>query len=82
MSLSLLRPSRCRCREVEHEVATLQAQLVEKQAVQAENEQLRLRVDSMTAQGQMEQRKIGEEKLVTHTHTHTTHKHTARRKNI
>ncbi|XP_030197681.1 optineurin isoform X1 [Gadus morhua] len=51
-----------RCREVEHEVATLQAQLVEKQAVQAENEQLRLRVDSMTAQGQMEQRKIGEEK--------------------
>ncbi|CAL8318391.1 unnamed protein product [Lota lota] len=51
-----------RCREVEQDVATLRAQLVEKQAVQAKNEQLRLRVDSMLAQSQMEQRKIGEEK--------------------
>ncbi|KAF1372539.1 hypothetical protein PFLUV_G00266550 [Perca fluviatilis] len=51
-----------RCREVEQDVVTLKAQLVEKQAVQSENDRLKLQVDSMQAQGQMEQRKAGEER--------------------
>ncbi|XP_076578383.1 optineurin [Chaetodon auriga] len=51
-----------RCREVEQDVATLKAQLVEKQAVQSENERLKLQLDSMQAQSQLEQRKAGEER--------------------
>ncbi|XP_049422661.1 optineurin [Epinephelus fuscoguttatus] len=51
-----------RCRDVEQDVATLKAQLVEKQAVQSENDRLKLQVDSMQAQSQMEQRKAGEER--------------------
>ncbi|XP_041819825.1 optineurin [Chelmon rostratus] len=51
-----------RCREVEQDVATLKAQLVEKQAVQSQNERLKLQLDSMQAQSQMEQRKAGEER--------------------
>lgn len=51
-----------RCREVEQDVATLKAQLVEKQAVQTENDRLKLQVDSMQAQSLMEQRKAGEER--------------------
>ncbi|XP_059182330.1 optineurin [Centropristis striata] len=51
-----------RCREVEQDVATLKAQLVEKQAVQSENDRLKLQVDSMQAQSQLEQRKAGEER--------------------
>ncbi|KAJ3612012.1 hypothetical protein NHX12_020291 [Muraenolepis orangiensis] len=51
-----------RCRVVEQDVVTLRAQLVEKQAVQTENERLRLQVDSMQAQSQLEQRKSGEER--------------------
>ncbi|XP_044042346.1 optineurin [Siniperca chuatsi] len=51
-----------RCREVEQDVATLKAQLVEKQAVQAENDRLKLQLDSMQAQNQMEQRKAGEDR--------------------
>nr|XP_046235316.1 optineurin [Scatophagus argus] len=51
-----------RCREVEQDVATLKAQLVEKQAVQSENDRLKLQLDSMQAQNQLEQRKAGEER--------------------
>ncbi|XP_030006149.1 optineurin isoform X1 [Sphaeramia orbicularis] len=51
-----------RCREVEQDVATLKAQLVEKQAIQTENDRLKLQVDSMQAQSLMEQRKAGEER--------------------
>ncbi|XP_042367588.1 LOW QUALITY PROTEIN: optineurin [Plectropomus leopardus] len=51
-----------RCREVEQDVATLKAQLVEKQTVQSENDRLKLQVDSMQAQSQLEQRKAGEER--------------------
>lgn len=43
-------------------MATLKAQLVEKQAVQSENDRLNLQLDSMQAQNQMEQRKAGEER--------------------
>ncbi|XP_036813358.1 optineurin isoform X3 [Oncorhynchus mykiss] len=51
-----------RCRDVEQEVVTLTAQLVEKQEVQSENDRLKLQVDSMKAQSQLEQRKAGEER--------------------
>jgi len=51
-----------RWREVEQDVVTLRAQLVEKQAVQTENDRLKLQVDSMQAQSLMEQRKSGEER--------------------
>lgn len=51
-----------RCREVEQDVATLKAQLVEKQAVQTENDRLKLQLNSMQAQSLMEQRKTAEEK--------------------
>ncbi|XP_060885427.1 optineurin [Labrus mixtus] len=51
-----------RCREVEQDVVTLKAQLVEKQAVQSENNRLKLQLDSMQAENQMEQRKAGEER--------------------
>lgn len=56
----LLFPSRCR--EVEQDVATLKAQLVDKQAVQTENERLKLQLDSMQAQSQLEQRKAGDDR--------------------
>uniref|UniRef100_A0A672J4K1 Optineurin n=1 Tax=Salarias fasciatus TaxID=181472 RepID=A0A672J4K1_SALFA len=69
-----------RCREVEQDVATLKSQLVEKQAVQAENERLKLQLGSMQAQVALEQRKAEEERSThtltatnTHTHTHTLH---------
>ncbi|XP_075932189.1 optineurin isoform X1 [Anarhichas minor] len=52
-----------RCREVEQDVVTLKAQLVEKQAVQSENDRLKLQVDSMQAQSQMEQRKAADERV-------------------
>ncbi|XP_036977972.1 optineurin isoform X2 [Acanthopagrus latus] len=51
-----------RCREVEQDVATLKAQLVEKQAVQTENERLKLQLESALAHNQMEQRKAGEDR--------------------
>ncbi|MEQ2239665.1 hypothetical protein ILYODFUR_006755, partial [Ilyodon furcidens] len=51
-----------RCREVEQDVATLKAQLVEKQAVQSENDRLKLHLSSLQAQGQMEQKKADEER--------------------
>ncbi|KAM7366929.1 hypothetical protein PAMP_014864 [Pampus punctatissimus] len=51
-----------RCRDVEQDVATLKAQLVEKQAVQTENDRLKLQLDSMQAQSLMEQRKAEEER--------------------
>lgn len=47
---------------MEQDVATLKAQLVEKQAVQSENDRLKLQLDSMKAQNQMEQRKAEEER--------------------
>lgn len=47
---------------MEQDVATLKAQLVEKQAVRSENDRLKLQLDSMQAQNQMEQRKAGEER--------------------
>ncbi|CAL8242532.1 unnamed protein product [Merluccius merluccius] len=51
-----------RCREVEQDIVTLQAQLVAKQAVQTENERLRLQVESLHAQSQLEQKKSMEER--------------------
>ncbi|XP_043964490.1 optineurin isoform X1 [Gambusia affinis] len=51
-----------RCREVEQDVATLKAQLLEKQAVQAENERLKLQLGSLQAQGQLEQKKADEDR--------------------
>lgn len=45
-------------------MATLKAQLGEKQAVQAENERLKLQLGSMQAQSLLDQRKAGEEKSV------------------
>ncbi|KAI3366922.1 hypothetical protein L3Q82_009565 [Scortum barcoo] len=50
-----------RCREVEQDVVTLKAQLVEKQAIQSENDRLKLQLDSLQAQSQLEQRKAGED---------------------
>lgn len=61
-------PTVSRCREVEQDVTTLKAQLVEKQAVQSENDRLKLQLDSMQAQSQLEQRKAGEERSDTPTH--------------
>ena len=53
-------------------MATLKAQLVEKQAVQTENERLKLQLESALAHNQMEQRKAGEDRSeAAHTHTHT-----------
>ncbi|XP_020782101.2 optineurin isoform X2 [Boleophthalmus pectinirostris] len=51
-----------RCREVEQDVATLKAQLVDRQTVQSENDRLKLQLDSMQAQSLVEQRKAGEER--------------------
>lgn len=51
-----------RYRDVEQDVATLRAQLVEKQVVQSENDRLKLQLDSMQAQSLMEQKKAGEER--------------------
>ncbi|XP_012706953.2 optineurin [Fundulus heteroclitus] len=51
-----------RCRDVEQDVASLKAQLVEKQAVQSENDRLKLQLGSLQAQGQMEQKKADEER--------------------
>ncbi|KAK2883237.1 optineurin isoform X1 [Channa argus] len=51
-----------RCREVEQDVATLKAQLVEKQAVQAENDRVKLQLESMQAQNQIEHKKAGEDR--------------------
>ncbi|KAM6895652.1 optineurin [Xenentodon cancila] len=51
-----------RCREMEQDVVTLNAQLVEKQAVQAENDRLKLQLSSSEAQSQMEQKKADEER--------------------
>ncbi len=52
-------------------MVTLKAQLVEKQAVQSENDRLKLQLDSVQAQNQMEQRKAGEERSEATPHTHT-----------
>ena len=43
-------------------MATLKAQLIEKQVVQSENDRLKLQLDSMQAQNRMEQKKAGEER--------------------
>lgn len=51
-----------RCREVEQDVATLKAQLVEKQTVQSENNRLKLQLDSLNAQNQMEQKKAEDDR--------------------
>lgn len=51
-----------RCREVEQDVSTLKAQLVDRQAVQTENERLKLQLGSVQTQTQMEQRKADEER--------------------
>ncbi|XP_010899597.2 optineurin isoform X2 [Esox lucius] len=51
-----------RCRDVEQEVGTLRAQLVEKQAVQSENDRLKLQLESIQAQILLEQRKAGEDR--------------------
>lgn len=60
-----------RCRDLEQEVATLKTQLVEKQAVQSENNRLKLQLDSVQAQNLIEQRKAGEDRSeATCTHIH------------
>lgn len=46
-------------------MATLKAQLVEKQTVQTENNRLKLQLESMEAQCKVEQRKAGEERSET-----------------
>ncbi|XP_037551931.1 optineurin [Nematolebias whitei] len=51
-----------RCREVEQDVVTLKAQLVDKQAVQSENDRLKLQLGSVQAQTQIEQRKADEDR--------------------
>ncbi|XP_066561127.1 optineurin isoform X2 [Amia ocellicauda] len=51
-----------RCRDMEQDLSTLRAQLLDKQQVQNENEKLRLQVDSMQAVSKLEQRQIEEEK--------------------
>lgn len=60
-------PPVCRCREVEQDVVTLKAQLLEKQTVQTENHRLKLQLESMEAQCRVEQRKAGEERSETFT---------------
>ncbi|CAL1568712.1 unnamed protein product [Knipowitschia caucasica] len=49
-----------RCREVEQDVVTLKAQLVDRHTVQSENERLKLQIDSMQAQSLVELRKAGD----------------------
>lgn len=44
-------------------MVTLKAQLVEKQSVQSENNRLRLQLDSVHTQTQIEQKKAGEDRL-------------------
>ncbi|XP_017288042.1 optineurin [Kryptolebias marmoratus] len=51
-----------RCREVEQDVVTLKAQLEEKQAMQLENDRLKLQLGSVQTQTQIEQRKADEER--------------------
>ena len=47
---------------MEQDVATLNAQLVEKQAVQAENDRLKLQLSSLQNQNQIEQKKADDER--------------------
>lgn len=47
---------------MEQDVVTLKAQLVEKQAVLAENDRLKLQLDSVHTQSQIEQKKAGEDR--------------------
>ncbi|XP_054608572.1 optineurin [Dunckerocampus dactyliophorus] len=51
-----------RCREGEQDVVTLKSQLVDKQAVQTENDRLKLQLDSMQAQSLIEQMRGVEER--------------------
>ncbi|KAF6716908.1 Optineurin [Oryzias melastigma] len=51
-----------RCRELEQDTATLKAQLVEKQAVQSENDRLKLQLGSMQTQNLVEQKKAEDER--------------------
>uniref|UniRef100_A0A3P8WUX8 Optineurin n=1 Tax=Cynoglossus semilaevis TaxID=244447 RepID=A0A3P8WUX8_CYNSE len=51
-----------RYREVEQDVVTLRAQLVENQTIRSENDRLKLQLDSMQVQNQLEQKKAGEER--------------------
>ncbi|XP_077354894.1 optineurin [Festucalex cinctus] len=51
-----------RCREVENDVATLKAQLVDTQAVKSENEQLKLQLDSMQAESLIVQKEAWEKR--------------------
>ncbi|RVE56281.1 hypothetical protein OJAV_G00219800 [Oryzias javanicus] len=51
-----------RCRELEQDGATLKAQLLEKQAVQSENDRLKLQLGSMQTQNLVEQKKAEDER--------------------
>ncbi|XP_015207950.1 optineurin isoform X2 [Lepisosteus oculatus] len=51
-----------KCREIEQDLSTLRAQLVDKQKVQNESDKLKLQLESMQSVGKMEQRKMEEEK--------------------
>uniref|UniRef100_A0A3P9K6H1 Optineurin n=1 Tax=Oryzias latipes TaxID=8090 RepID=A0A3P9K6H1_ORYLA len=51
-----------RCRELEQDAATLKAQLLEKQAVQSENDRLKLQLGSVQTQNLVEQKKAEDER--------------------
>lgn len=48
---------------MEQDVATLNAQLVEKQTIQSENDRLKLQLSSLQTQSQIEQKRADEERL-------------------
>lgn len=51
-----------RCRDLEIDVTTVKAQLGDKQSVQSENDRLKLQIDSVQAQIQIEQKKAAEDR--------------------
>lgn len=51
-----------RCRDLEIDVTTVKAQLGDKQSVQSENDLLKLQIDSVQAQIQIEQKKAAEDR--------------------
>lgn len=54
-------PHLSRCRDLELDVTTVKAQLGDKQSVQSENDRLKLQIDSVQAQIQIEQKKAAED---------------------
>lgn len=54
--------SLCRCRDLEQDLGTLKTQLGEKQKVQAENDTLKVQMESLQAAIKLEQKKTQDEK--------------------